>query len=64
MDYSLEAWKVVQATTPKKSFPPSLTFDRSGWWFDGINYGSDEAAAKKARDVYYGKDADDLEGVL
>lgn len=62
MDYAYELSKVMEATRRKESFPPVLTFDRRGWWFDGINYGDDEAKARQARDEYY--DPNDLKDVL
>jgi hypothetical protein len=52
--------------TPTNGNPPfpMLTIDNDGIWFDGVNYEDDLVAAKRARDVYYGKDADDLKDVL
>lgn len=44
--------------TPMK---PTLTFS-DGWWFNGVNYKEDKAAAIKAREDYY--NPNDLDGVL
>jgi hypothetical protein len=41
---------------------PTLTYAPDGIWFNNVWYGSDEEAAKKARDEYYSPD--DLKDVL
>lgn len=54
----------VLLATHKTELKPTLTFnDSSGWWFDGVCYGKDEAAAVGARNRYY-NNPDDLENVL
>jgi hypothetical protein len=61
MNFVRELEKVLQAT--KTEVVPVLTFQpNGGWWFDGICYGDDEVAARKARDDYH--NPDDLKDVL
>jgi hypothetical protein len=61
MNFVRELSKVIKATS-KIEPTPVLTFQIGGWWFNGICYGDDEVAARKARDDYH--NPDDLKDVL
>lgn len=66
MNYVDELAKVMNATRSSEH-KPVLTFMKGEWGFNGICYGSDDKAESEAiaaRDLYYGKNADDLKDVL
>lgn len=53
LDYCQLLSEVLSSQKENIPMKPSLTFNKDGWSFNGMNFGNDEAAAKRARDDYY-----------
>ena len=51
MNYTNQLWKLMRKEM--KDVPPVMIYGKSGYRFNGVNYGQDKETAYKARREYF-----------